>query len=805
MDAMETIHLSAKDLCCPVCYFKYNLAGNQPMSLNCGHNICSQCLRRVKNCPLCRARIRDRSSYSKNVFISCIIEQKEKIKECSVHNRPLEFFCKEHKILICVDCAIEGGHFSHNFVRCRDVDTRAQKLKGLMKKLDTKDEQSNKQFKTFLGKEKTLLKKRIDDFLDEYLEPLMTVKKKLHKEVDTFIMAQNSTYEKQTYREGLIKWKNDSEGLVSQWEATGEAEAASKIVDNETEEIEKKINGYETQLEEIQGKTQHNMGTLLKDIKNKMTHTKGAWKKLNRKIEQVMSLFKKEIDPRVEKEYLMECLKEYDVLANWIEGEQLEVKMGSRDLKVKDFDEKNFDCTLEKLSMDIQKVYGDHFEVICKILQSIMSLTDLKVVLRGIHDNDLPIFADSLQKMRELERLNVAIVSEEMKENSFAKFLSALPHLTKLKALQITLESCEELTNEKMNELENIFDKLKTLTEFSLHLVSCDNITNDGVVVFLQSLQNSSNITKLDLALSDCRYLNYKAFEPLSKVFAKLTNIEELSLAFESFCEISNPIAMTSLALGILSLPKLRKLHLSFADNIYLPAYIIRRFFTRITEHNPKITEFVFDLSRCQDVMNTTLESIGLSLTQLTHMNTLVLKFKCCKISEKGVRSILSNISKIESLRSFTLDCRHCKVDVAAQNRMIEQMNKMTRLTESTLLFGCQDGAAQKNERKFSGDTERSGEFGLGWSPLESDISFEAEDAFDFDDYNGDLIAYEELPNEREWDFNNLDELEALYQGHDNDDDDDDDDDEDENENEMFYHPNDFAIMSIQSSEDSDD
>jgi len=394
-------------------------------------------------------------------------------------------------------------------------------------------------------------------------------------------------------------------------------------------------------------------------------------------------------------------------------------------------------------------------------------------------------------------------MSEYIKEGSFTRFLSALPHLMKLKTIKLSLENCGELTNERMNELENIFEKLKNLTEFSFHLLGCENITNDGVILFLQSIHNSSHITKLDLSFVDNRYLNYKVFDPLSKVLTKLTNIEELSLSFESFCEISNPVAMSSLATGITSLPKLKKLYFSFADNVYLPAYIIRRFFSKITEHNLKITELIIDLSHCQDVMNTTLESIGLSLTKLTHLSTLVLKFKTCKVSEKGVRALLSHVCKMDTLRAFTLDCRYCKVDAAAQQRVIEQINKMTKLTESMILFG-QDGANRKRNRKVSEDTDRSREFPLMWSPLESEISFEGEDVFDFEDYNGEMTGggYEEAISEPEWHFEDGEGF-NFGDGYDYDEVGEDDDEDEEADGEVYYDGNDFAILSVHSSDDN--
>lgn len=676
---------------------------------------------------MCRGKIYNRNGYSRNVLISCILEQKGKVKECKVHHRPLEFFCKDHKQLACVDCAIEGNHFAHNFLRSKEVDNRAEKIKVLMKKVDAKDEQSAKRFKAFLEQEKKDIKRKLDNVLDEYLEPLILIKKKLHKEVDTFMMSKSNIYEKETLREMIMKWKKDNEGIVSQWESKGEADAASQIAENNTEEIETKLGEYDSQMEKMQNETQGSTDILIKDIKSRMSHARGPWTKLKRRLGQIMNSFKDETNPKIEREYLIEFLKEYGILADWNEkdGEEiLEVKKDNAEMVIKEFDAKYFDCTLEKLKIKIEQIHAVRLEIICKAFEKILKLSDLSVTLKDITDEGMNKFGDSLEKIKGIVKISVMIASEQLSERGLHKLITVLPALDKLEKLEIALEDCEELKNNEIEGLENAFEKLRTVKEFGIILNDCDSLTNEGLGKYIKCMNKLIHLTKLNLTVRDCKGLTYKLFEPLCKVLTTLKDLDELTLIFEGFYELSNPIMIISLASSIAGLSKLTKLRLSFTENVYLPSYIVRKFIGKITSQLPQLKELSLDLSRCKEIVNITLEAIGVSLTQLPHLNKLALRFRMCSISEKGVLALSSSLQKLNTLKTLTLDCRHCKLmDEGAQAKVVEELNKMKKLTEKELLFGPDFSLDALDSQTHIFSPHSHHQIESLWSPLERQIT----------------------------------------------------------------------------------
>ena len=768
MEALETVHLSSKDLICPICYHKFGLSSFHPISLNCGHNLCSQCLKRVRTCPLCRSKIYDRASYAKNVFISYILEQKERLKECKIHNRPIEFFCKDHKQLLCVDCGIEGNHFAHNFIKCKEIENKTDKMKSLMKKIDSKDEESRKKFKGFLEIEKKNIKRRLDEILDEYIEPIINLKKKLRKEIDVYAITQGIFFEKDVPRESLLKWRKDSESLVATWEANGEGEAAAQIVDNEADEIEKRISKYEARGEKIEADTQNRTNMLLKEIKSKMNLIKSPWKKLNRRLGQVVNTIASDIDPKLEREYLVEYLKEYEIPVAWIEqeGEEvLEVKGSGKEASLKDFQEKYFDCTMRKVRMSCYKVQPLHFQILCKVIETISKLTDLKMLIQDISDQEVITLGESLMKIKGLERLNLVILSETVSEKSFNNLWSCIHSLPKLKVLDLTLEDLEQTFQNalfKPDKLEmNTIGKMKQLKEINLRLVDCDPISNESLGQVFQHLQGLTQITKFSLSVVECKELNYKLFEYLCRLLPSLTSLKELSLAFEGFYELSNLESMLALSNAISNVNNLRKLELSFADSGHFLSPVIRKFFNRIALQAPGIKELHIDLSRCREVVNGTIDSLGSSIAQLSQLNKLSIIFKMCSISERGMVLFSGHLSRLNNLKSLFVDCRHCKMmDATSQFRALAHLNKLTKPTEKEFLFG--EGKQDMNHQRQGNQDEQGMQENTN---IDDTISFGEREISENDDIFEEELE-EEYPYEEEHeeeeeedDFNEDDEF----------------------------------------------
>ena len=321
-----------------------------------------------------------------------------------------------------------------------------------MKKIGTKEEESKVKFKTFLNTEKVNLKRKIDDILDEYLEPIIAIKKKLRKEVDSFVFSQDGVYEKEGSRENILKWKNDNELLVAKWETSGEGEVAAQLVCNQTEEVEKHIGRYDKWFEKVEGETQNKMDVLLRNIKSKVNLMKTPWKKMKKRLNDIINTTKSERDPEIEQKYLAEFLEECGIKAAWIGDEYqefLELKKSEKEERMKEFEARYFDCTLQNLHVKAYHLPSNHIEVFYKTLEKIQKLVDFKISIDSISDQDVLGLVESIKKLRSMERLSIVIRSEQISQKVFKNIWLAATGFARLRALEISVSSCDFLRKDR--------------------------------------------------------------------------------------------------------------------------------------------------------------------------------------------------------------------------------------------------------------------------------------------------------------------------------------------------------------------
>ncbi|MBN3270389.1 TRI39 ligase, partial [Polyodon spathula] len=114
--------LFQEELTCPICLQLFS----EPVVLPCGHNFCASCIgeviereaeERQHTCPECRSEHKGKAALQRNFKLCNIVEgfkSNLSARKCSLHDKPLEYYCVDDKSCICVSCCIEGNHKSHD-------------------------------------------------------------------------------------------------------------------------------------------------------------------------------------------------------------------------------------------------------------------------------------------------------------------------------------------------------------------------------------------------------------------------------------------------------------------------------------------------------------------------------------------------------------------------------------------------------------------------------------------------------------------------------------------------------------------
>ncbi|XP_069786722.1 E3 ubiquitin-protein ligase TRIM65-like isoform X4 [Narcine bancroftii] len=123
-----------EELCCSICQSLFRC----PVTIQCGHSFCSDCLRvywgpqSSCSCPICRHHFPTAPTLTKNVTLSRICELLARGKDggsapshCPSHGSGLEFFCWQEGVLVCSQCAREG-HQGHRITQLEQATQEAQ-------------------------------------------------------------------------------------------------------------------------------------------------------------------------------------------------------------------------------------------------------------------------------------------------------------------------------------------------------------------------------------------------------------------------------------------------------------------------------------------------------------------------------------------------------------------------------------------------------------------------------------------------------------------------------------------------------
>ncbi|XP_077303504.1 uncharacterized protein LOC143923594 isoform X2 [Lithobates pipiens] len=163
-----------------------------PVTLNCGHNYCLDCIDCVLDaqedfgnywCPECRYTFRIRPNLQRNILLCNIVDvfqstqhrqdySKERFpskdpkhdlstsyrsperQKCPIHGKLLDYYCSEDAACICASCWLDGGHQEHQVEK---MDEAFEKnLRNVLKKLVTRAAESEERVRRLNRNRKTI-------------------------------------------------------------------------------------------------------------------------------------------------------------------------------------------------------------------------------------------------------------------------------------------------------------------------------------------------------------------------------------------------------------------------------------------------------------------------------------------------------------------------------------------------------------------------------------------------------------------------------------------------------------------------
>ncbi|XP_041069163.1 zinc-binding protein A33-like [Carcharodon carcharias] len=150
MDSGQQPGSWTEDVNCSICLDFFT----DPVSLECGHNLCRSCITRCwaqaeRNfCPECREEFPERK-LTVNRNLARLAEKARKLKvnpggnenklHCEEHQEELKLFCETDKKLICLICRDSREHKSHNFMPIKEaVEIYKDQLKSSLQSLTEK-------------------------------------------------------------------------------------------------------------------------------------------------------------------------------------------------------------------------------------------------------------------------------------------------------------------------------------------------------------------------------------------------------------------------------------------------------------------------------------------------------------------------------------------------------------------------------------------------------------------------------------------------------------------------------------------
>jgi len=248
LESSESLIVDPQDLSCPVCLERYSNHEYQPMILPCGHSICSECLPKLNHCcPSCKSKFK---RAAKNLLVSSFLERDSRTKKCSIHNKLQLGFSKKNQKLICDRCILEER--TEEITLMEKIEEKVQKMKKQGEAMREKKTEVQSKTQELLGKRKQELYNKVEKLLEDQLEYLCCVDKKLRRVVDTLSLTDQGHFERELSMELLPKYEQETEEMLGKWSKNqqGEEGLAARILEAPSE-IQNILSSYAEKGNEI--------------------------------------------------------------------------------------------------------------------------------------------------------------------------------------------------------------------------------------------------------------------------------------------------------------------------------------------------------------------------------------------------------------------------------------------------------------------------------------------------------------------------------------------------------------------------
>jgi len=205
---------------CNICFEAYAPEKRTPLSLPCGHTVCSSCLKALRNqCPTCRKGFQDsqvQKNYALLEMLEDFIKNEEKFakneEKCSVHKREIDRFCKTCMKLMCSVCHCQhiGSAAMISDVNLRDeIGKSVMEVKSQEKALREKINHEYQAEKKKIEREEANLREEARGTLNSETNFLVSEEEKLIRQAEEIANQKIQLVEKEK-QEAISKAKQST-------------------------------------------------------------------------------------------------------------------------------------------------------------------------------------------------------------------------------------------------------------------------------------------------------------------------------------------------------------------------------------------------------------------------------------------------------------------------------------------------------------------------------------------------------------------------------------------------------------------
>jgi len=200
-----SVCLTKNDLECPVCFEQFELNDHLPITLPCGHDVCSKCLNnlsRTPKCPKCRAEFPANLQFKPSVHLQEILRKisittgnsstNEKGPTCSKHIKEIEYVCVTEKKLLCRDCVFFENHADHQKETFKNMYKKTKEISDLRNKVEKNCESFIEEVQMIIENRRLNLLDGLDKKFASYMEMLRKEQVKLRNEIESYFNSLKS-------------------------------------------------------------------------------------------------------------------------------------------------------------------------------------------------------------------------------------------------------------------------------------------------------------------------------------------------------------------------------------------------------------------------------------------------------------------------------------------------------------------------------------------------------------------------------------------------------------------------------------